>query len=638
MKRTIKTVALFLAVFCLVSCSPFDFVDTASGENAVDMGYCYEDLAISVTVDDSHAYHVTWDITIEYLEPSHGFYIFTPYIAEVDLQGADYGRYQMDYSDFKVTGAPFEVYTEDLNYVIKVGDPYKLVNGLQKYTLSYVCEVGKDFTDALDVLYWNVVGSYMDTVIKNVSFDITLPHAVEKGTAATLYRGEYGSAVNERVITEDGLTFSYTANGLAEYNGLTLYLELPDGYYTDTSDWSWLMVTLIVLIGVGTLVLCFFIYRKHGVDKKVLPTVEFSAPDGMDSAAAGFVLDGSADDKDIVSLIFWFADQGYLTVEEGENDTFILRKKKELPDDAEKYQKVVFGGFFDGRDAVSVSDLNERFFATNQMAKTSLTRSWSKRIFDAAATRWQVIAGFLSSLPMLVCILWSLFASKALIDTGVIVMLLAFVGFFYFGEFLLCRWVTSKKSFTLIKRGGMLGLGVLVTGLPCVAFSLLMPAFLVDPAFISSFSVVFSLLCVPFIMFTGKKTDEGAALFAKLVGFRSFIEKAEKGRIEKLVKEDPSYFYHVLPYAYALGVTDAWVKQFEKITLEPPTWYVYTGADMFSTMIFMSMFRRSAFMMSRAMVSRPQVKTGGGRPGGMSFGGGGGFSGGGFGGGGGGRW
>ena len=40
-----------------------------------------------------------------------------------------------------------------------------------------------------------------------------------------------------------------------------------------------------------------------------------------------------------------------------------------------------------------------------------------------------------------------------------------------------------------------------------------------------------------------------------------------------MVEKEPEYFYNILPYTYALDVSDKWVEQFENIAVEPPSWY-----------------------------------------------------------------
>ncbi|MPN46599.1 hypothetical protein SDC9_194190 [bioreactor metagenome] len=144
-------------------------------------------------------------------------------------------------------------------------------------------------------------------------------------------------------------------------------------------------------------------------------------------------------------------------------------------------------------------------------------------------------------------------------------------------------------------------------------------------------------------IFMRKRTKRGSMLLGRLLGFKNFLERAEKQRIERLVQENPTYFYDVLPYAYVLGVSDKWAKNFEGITTRPPDWYHdrYGRTDVFTPLLFQSYLFHSMAMMHASMVSRPvQTNLGGGGHSGFGGGGfgGGGFSGGGFGGGGGGSW
>ena len=121
----------------------------------------------------------------------------------------------------------------------------------------------------------------------------------------------------------------------------------------------------------------------------------------------------------------------------------------------------------------------------------------------------------------------------------------------------------------------------------------------------------------------------------QILGFKEFIVVTEEDKIKFMLEENPELYYKILPYAQVLGVTDEWEKKFEKITLEPPTWYV-GDFTVFDYMILNSCMRRS---MLRAMAAAAQeASAGGGRFIGRSGGGGsfGGFGGGGFGGGGGG--
>ncbi len=66
-------------------------------------------------------------------------------------------------------------------------------------------------------------------------------------------------------------------------------------------------------------------------------------------------------------------------------------------------------------------------------------------------------------------------------------------------------------------------------------------------------------------------------MLGKIKGFKRFLETAEKEQLESLVSQNPTYFYKILPYTYALGVSSKWIKQFEGIALEAPDWYSGTS-------------------------------------------------------------
>ena len=49
---------------------------------------------------------------------------------------------------------------------------------------------------------------------------------------------------------------------------------------------------------------------------------------------------------------------------------------------------------------------------------------------------------------------------------------------------------------------------------------------------------------------------------------KDFIEKAEVPQLERLSKENPSYYYDVILYAMVFGLSEIWIKKFSTIPLE----------------------------------------------------------------------
>ena len=140
--------------------------------------------------------------------------------------------------------------------------------------------------------------------------------------------------------------------------------------------------------------------------------------------------------------------------------------------------------------------------------------------------------------------------------------------------------------------------------------------------------ITISLEIIVFLMIAMPKRNEyGNKVLGKIKGFKRFLETAEKQQLEMLVEESPEYFYKILPYTYALGVSDKWIKKFETIAFQKPNWY-QSKCD-FEINHFNSFMKSTMISATNAMTASPYDR---------SSSSGGGFSGGGSGGGGGGAW
>lgn len=166
---------------------------------------------------------------------------------------------------------------------------------------------------------------------------------------------------------------------------------------------------------------------------------------------------------------------------------------------------------------------------------------------------------------------------------------------------------------------------------------MMLPALKQDPVYLVGYGL--GLVCVLGMViclkYLPKRTPYGNEILGKLKGFRNFLETAEKDKLETMVIQDPTYFYNILPYTYVLGVSDKWIKKFESISLQAPSWYDSSNGFDFSS--FGTFIKSTMVSAQSAMSSSPSSSSGGSSSGGGGSSGGG-SSGGGSGGGGGGSW
>lgn len=600
-----------------------------------------------VTVNSDNSFDITETITVNFHRAKHGIYRYIPTegtaLYEVYGKEVEQSR-KMKIDRVRVEGYPYDTYKEEGNCVIRVGDPDKTVSGKHTYKISYRCRAYDDKIDDYDLFYYNVLPSGLqggwETSIGYASVTITMPEEFERNDLK-VFAGYYGgNEYRERLsVKASGRVIELESTDyLPQGVGVTVQVLLPEGYFQNemSTDWAYPLLILLSLLFAAVSVLLWVCFGK---DRPLVQTVEFYPPEGLTSADIGYIIDGSVDRKDIISMILYFAEQGYLTIEEREKGTFVLHKVGDLPEGRNSYEYTLMNGLFsqgDGQNA-ELSQLKESFFQHYQTAAKQLKdkyKSREKRIFYKSGN----IARFVSVMLMVMSVCMGILLSSVFVQNmamaiaaapaSVVLLVLYGIGMFLYDQ---------KDSMT---RGKFVAGNVVIFLLS--ALTLVVSAGFIAwmtgliAGIITAVSSAVSYICARQMR---KRTPYGTAITGKILGFRHFMEACELERLKMLADENPSYFYNVLPYAYVFGLSDVWAKRFESIAIEPPSWYRgHYGGSAFNTWMFMNAFHPCAYAMQQNLgIPAAASDSGGGGFSGSSFSGGG-FSGGGFGGGGGGAW
>ena len=667
MKKRLK---LILAITLLAMLTASNKIYAASSSSE----YTIENYNINMIVNEDNTFDITERITANFNVRKHGIFRKIPTRNNIIRNDGTRSSNMAKISNIFVN----ENYTisKEMGYeVIKIGSSDKTYTGKQSYIINYTYNIGKDPLKNADELYYNLVGDEWDTSINNVKFKITMPKAFDESLLG-FSSGNTGSTDSSNIsYSVDGNVISGNLeNILYPGQALTVRLTLPEGYFVGESSNIDIYSIVVIIICIIFVLIVAGLWVKYGKDDEVVETVEFYPPEGYNSAEIGFLYKGTADTESIVSLLIYLANKGYLKIEETEEQGglfnkskgFRIKKIKEYDGD-NKCEKMFFDGLFKGskgtsyydidkareimkeakvlgekisfKEAMSMSmtsiiapekksvtakDLYDEFYKTLNKIEEELNSEENKnKVFESSASRK------LKCIKPMIIAIFILITAKPVIDyMGIPILWLPFILIFpgigftvLFGS--LIGVVKIPKLFGII-WGGMFG------GLPWVY--MVLPALMQNKMYLIMH--IIGLICIValliFAKIMPKRTPYGNEVLGKLKGFKWFLEIAEKPQLESLVEKNPEYFYDILPYTYALGVSDKWISQFETIALKSPDWYGSTGLfdiDSFGT--FMTSTMTSA---SRAMTSSPSSSSSGG---GSS---GGGSSGGGSGGGGGGSW
>ena len=573
--------------------------------------YAYEidQYNVSIQVGEDNVYHVTEELNVHYNQSRRGILRYITYRGAIgrEIEGKLLQHsYRAKITDVNVEGAPFTTYKEDGNFVIQIGDPNRYVTGDQSYRISYSYDPGEDGTSVLDEVYYNLIPDDWDAPIAAGAFTVTLPKSFDT-QKVEFTGGRYGGVDTGLVDwSVSGNTISgQLTRSLSPGEGITLRVNLPDGYFVGVrTDLG--LVVLLYAITLAAGAAGIFLWFKLGRDEKLVPTVEFYPPEGLTSADVGYIIDGYSDNEDLISLIIYWASKGYLKIEETDPG-FVLYKLQELPMDAKSYENILFQGLFHSRDSVSDKELEEKFHSTLESAKTQLKdyfqSSKSRRIFTGSSLVARVLASLIAIVPIAalallgsyikgVSELWfvpvALFAVLFLIS--LILMMVTYD-----------RWNSQSSG----KRLGLFGGSCVLCGVSLL-FLMCYGVYIVSMPAATLLCIGASVLLALLAVVMKKHTPQGQAWTEKILGLREFIETAELDRINTLVEENPEYFYSVLPFAYVLGLTDKWAKQFESIAVPPPTWYVSSDPhSVYTTMWMVRRLNRCTRSMAHAMTSVP---------------------------------
>ncbi|MFH0837872.1 MAG: DUF2207 domain-containing protein, partial [Patescibacteria group bacterium] len=549
--------------------------------------------------------------------------------------------------DWNYTLEPFSAGTR-----VKIGDADKFVEGNQSYKISYLVRKGIRFLYDHDELYWNVTGNAWSVAINAAETNIKLPDSVKGNEELQFicYTGVYMS--NEQdckyFYDEDSNTVTFTANNpLPEYSGLTVAVWMPAGTFTKPSSleiqstpadsnvflngsyacdtgclkddlvpgeyeisvtkfgysqpekqtvvlsegasqvamfnlevtwWYSLLKFLLILLGFVVAFEPIFTFYRKGRDPRGRGTIipQYEAPDDLTPAEMGTLYDEKADIKDIIAAMIDLCVRGYLIIKVLPKAQGRLFKQDDY--ELHKTEKPKPG---DKGLSKFESKLLRAIFGNGDSRKISELKN-----------------KFYTHIPDLTSLLYDGLVEKEYFPKNPN----SIRGFYLVKGFVLIFVSFWFIPFMMFLVGGILPYSLAING----------------------------VLSIMFFHFMPKKTDKGVAALEHTLGFKMYIETAEKDRLK--FQENENTFYKVLPFAMTLNIADKWSNAFENAFQQPPDWYQGAGSGPFHPSDFVHHLGSVTSSISSTFRSQPSGKGHGG----SGFSGGG--SGGGGGGGGGGSW
>lgn len=478
---------------------------------------------------------------------------------------------------------------------IRLGSADKYIKGPQSYSISYTVKNGITPYDGHDEFYWSLMGNQWKETIKAASFSIELPTDLELSPLdIAAFTDTRSSAQHANIQYKDRIIRGSSRDELGDGQGLTVAFKTPKGYFS-ALDYNTILTKKsnssasinrqqepakvyprdfgfplpVLLIG-GLL----YFFNLKGRNKKSEELgASYFPPEDLNPPEIGVFHDFQVNKRDLISLIPYWGEQGYLKVasitkDDGSVD-MRFEKQKDLSMDHPSYEKEFFDSIFKTGNTVYLHELeNEMYQSFSSVGKALKTEVLDMKLYDQEAKKT-----------------------------------------FHSGRFIL--------------------LGI-ISLICAIAVAIIFHA-IASAAFL----VIFSFVCFYVHLSKPKKNARGQRLHAHLNALKRTLENPDPAELNRIIKNDPQYLDKVFPYVVALGLDDTWSSHVSPIFNTAPDWYY--GDDMTMRPDFHSFNQGfSTSRIGKTMTSSPVADSSSSAFGGSGGGGFSGSSGGGFGGGGGG--
>ena len=451
------------------------------------------------------------------------------------------------------------------------------------------------------------VNFFMDKYRKENVNDL-MDIEVSGNTLKASYKGGNYSAELQEFCSINAYKENPECNAL--YRSLTVDIALKEGYFKGGSynyGFGSLLISILILSLTGYTIYKWFKFGKNY--KKEVQTIEFYPPDNLNSAEIGYVYNKSQSNKKLtISLIIQLASKGYIKIDDIKDDvkitnlvikpkdlksfedtlekrTIEVKKLKDIDDNLSKQETSMMKYLFKKGDTKKLKANIDKFLkvrdnlvnlgyieivSDNEASRLENLEEKKKAYEESAQNYEEAIEKYneiISKMPPLTdmekAVYDKLFVSS---DEVILSQHKTFYEVFSTIDMMLKDTfkdkvydkVSNKQKWYAIFRT------IIIAILSVIAYFVIED---LDPKL--NFVYVLNFICIPInIIFTiimGRKTKYGEKITARVNGFREFLIKVEKEKLEELVLEDSRYFYNILPYSYVLNVSKKWVKKFENI-------------------------------------------------------------------------
>ncbi len=395
--------------------------------------------------------------------------------------------------------------------------------------------------------------------IAAMEFTVTLPGAPEaRPSFFSTYYQETADSFLELTIQGNTISASLT-QPLKDREALTMSLAVSEDMFPQSVAKRWKMGTNdILMIGLFVLALFYWLLTMGSLPPR--RNRKPQEPEGLTAGELGCCLTGQG--VDFTMLVLSWAQLGYLQLQLQENGRVLLHKRMDMGNERSEFEVRHFKTLFGKRTTVDATGFHyarlcQKAAGTNPNLRDYYQRrSGNPRILGILCLAIGLLAGISLALAFANDTIWQVVLSILLAPLTTA-----------------AAWVIQKGAKALhLRRRQLLWLGLAASAL-WLLLGLWAGEFLVALLVIAA-----QWLCGLAAAYGGRRSEIGRQYMADILGLRYYLCRVSTQELQRILQQNPDYYYALAPYAMALGVDRAFARQFGSQRL-PQCTYMTTGKD-----------------------------------------------------------
>ena len=379
--------------------------------------------------------------------------------------------------------------------------------------------------------------------VNAMSFSVTMPGEV---TGKPTFTSSYlQTGVESRISTVIGgqLINGSSLQGFQDREKLSLVMEVSEDMFPGkllierTSNPE--VLPMSIFAGLALLYWLLFmrtwpVFRQD----RTIPIEGITAGDlGCRLTAAGV---------DLTMMVFTWAQLGYLRIRVDRQGRVILEKRMDMGNERPEFELRTFRTLFAKTDLVDATGAKYAKFC-RQVAQTidGVKEMYTKRAGNSAIFR------FLGCGISIFCgICFAMNFSKVKIVQTMLSILLGILG-------AVSAWGIQGGMYKVHVRGKIPVYVGSVFGAVWILLGILCGQWIMGLAVVAG-QYLIGLLAA----YGGRRSEMGMYNAGQILGLRHHLKKLDQKKLERLLENNPDYFFDMLPYAIALGVDTKFAKAF----------------------------------------------------------------------------